>query len=93
MGAVAQDRAWRVKLCDFGLCSARNNTAGTPNYMSPELLAGKPYNEKVDVYAFGLVLWEMVSREVPFDGTQPGDIKTAVGLARFTTLFCSQNTS
>ena len=73
------DRAYKVKLCDFGLCSARDATAGTPNYMAPELLNGKPYNEKVDVYAFALVLWETIAREVPFDGMLPGDIKRAVG--------------
>ena len=77
-GNFLVDRAYKVKLCDFGLCSIRNNTAGTPNYMAPELLGGKPYNEKVDVYAFGLVLWEMLAREVPFDGMLPGDIKAAV---------------
>ena len=30
--------------------------------MAPELLEGKSYNEKVDVYAFGILFWEMMSR-------------------------------
>mmetsp|Transcript_1668 Transcript_1668/g.4079 ORF Transcript_1668/g.4079 Transcript_1668/m.4079 type:complete len:96 (+) Transcript_1668:42-329(+) len=42
---------------------------------APELLAGTGFNEKVDVYAFGICLWEMVSRLIPFDGTPPGQLK------------------
>jgi serine/threonine protein kinase len=72
------DRAYKVKLCDFGLCDATDADAGTPNYMAPELLAKKPYAEKVDVYAFGVVMWEMLAREVPFDGLAAGEIKRSV---------------
>ncbi|GBG74265.1 hypothetical protein CBR_g18676 [Chara braunii] len=70
------DRQWRVKLCDFGLASTHpiKKGAGTPAYMARELLAGKPYNERVDVYSFGIVLWEMMAREVPFDGLDYADI-------------------
>ena len=52
------------KLCDFGLVRTRNNAAGTPNYMAPELLRldNKLFDKTVDVYAFGIVLYE-VSRE------------------------------
>lgn len=37
----------------------RHTTAGTPNYMAPELLDGRPFNKSVDVYAFGIVLYEV----------------------------------
>uniref|UniRef100_A0A7R9VLW3 non-specific serine/threonine protein kinase n=1 Tax=Chlamydomonas euryale TaxID=1486919 RepID=A0A7R9VLW3_9CHLO len=75
------DRQWRVKVCDFGLAS--NNRAqagaGTPAYMAPELFeAGKPYNEKVDVYAFGVMLNEMMAKAQPFAGMPAGDIRAAV---------------
>jgi serine/threonine-protein kinase CTR1 len=43
------DRAWRVKICDFGLAanSKKQRGAGTPSYMAPELFGTGPYNEKV----------------------------------------------
>mmetsp|Transcript_9618 Transcript_9618/g.23858 ORF Transcript_9618/g.23858 Transcript_9618/m.23858 type:complete len:304 (-) Transcript_9618:391-1302(-) len=74
------DRSWKVKVCDFGLASntASQAGAGTPAYMAPELLESKPYNEKVDVYAFGVVLNEMVGREVPFAGMGVMEIRSTV---------------
>ena len=42
--------------------------------MAPELFQKKSYDEKVDVFAFGTLLWELVAREVPFDGLEPADI-------------------
>jgi len=72
------DRAWKVKLCDFGLASGRKSGAGTPAYMAPELLRQGAYNESVDVYAFGVMLNEMLARMVPFDGCSPFDIKEKV---------------
>ena len=74
------DRAWKVKLCDFGLVAdpERKPGHGTPNYMAPELFAGGAYDEKVDVYAFGVVLWELVAREVPWGGAAAPEIKRAV---------------
>jgi len=74
------DRAWKLKVCDFGLAAQTDTQAGagTPAYMAPELLSGKGYNEKVDVYAFGICLWEMVARLIPFDGAPGPKIKEAV---------------
>ncbi|GMH38101.1 hypothetical protein BSKO_05985 [Bryopsis sp. KO-2023] len=72
------DRSWKVKICDFGLASAMDAASGTPPYMAPELLTKSPYNEKVDVYAFGILLNEMVSRQVPFEGLGFQQIKDLV---------------
>ena len=79
---ILLDDANHVKVCDFGLAKfkADLNTgsmqfAGTPTYMAPELFEKKYYDEKVDVFAFGTLLWELVHREVPYDGLDPGDIK------------------
>jgi len=41
---------------------------GTLAYMAPEVALRKPYNEKVDIYSFGIILWQMVTGETPFDG-------------------------
>jgi len=67
-----------AKLCDFGLVDVKEVTAGTPNYMAPELLQAKPYSKAVDVYAFGVLLNEAFVREVPWDGYRPYDIKEQV---------------
>ncbi|CAM9104620.1 unnamed protein product [Discosporangium mesarthrocarpum] len=67
-----------LKLCDFGLVRTRETTAGTPSYMAPELLENRPFNKSVDVYAFGILLWEIFSREVPFLGYEVSDIREAV---------------
>jgi len=66
---------FHAKLCDFGLARLKStlNTgrlqhAGTPAYMAPELFRQGHYTEKVDVFAFAVLLWELLTLEVPFDG-------------------------
>ena len=46
--------------------------------MAPELFAKRQYNEKVDVFAFGTLLWETIERKVPFDGFDAGEIRAKV---------------
>jgi serine/threonine protein kinase len=71
-------RSVQIKLCDFGLVTTRATTAGTPNYMAPELLEDLPFSKAVDVYAFGIVLWELFARKIPFHGWRATDIKEQV---------------
>ena len=52
--------------------------AGTPVYMAPELFQKRLYDESVDVFAFGCLLWELICREVPHDGLDPIDIRAKV---------------
>jgi len=52
--------------------------AGTAVYMAPELFQKRQYDETVDVFAFGTMLWELIAREVPFDGLDPIDIRAKV---------------
>jgi serine/threonine-protein kinase len=65
------------KLIDFGLAklAARSETpaltrtghvVGTPNYMSPEQISGKPVDARADIYALGCLLWELVAGRPPF---------------------------
>ena len=46
--------------------------------MAPELFQKRQYDEKVDVFAFGTLLYECVAREVPYDGLEGADISAKV---------------
>lgn len=65
------DNGQTLKICDFGI--SRFQTAnmatriGTPAYMAPETWTGSLYNEKVDVYSWGILCWEVLLREKPYD--------------------------
>jgi len=41
---------------------------GSPMYMAPECLTGKPYNTKADIYSLGVVLFEMILGYYPYEG-------------------------
>eukprot|EP00933_Yihiella_yeosuensis_P012962 TRINITY_DN12247_c0_g1_i2.p1 TRINITY_DN12247_c0_g1~~TRINITY_DN12247_c0_g1_i2.p1 ORF type:complete len:622 (+),score=124.27 TRINITY_DN12247_c0_g1_i2:224-2089(+) len=79
-----------VKLCDFGLARMRSELmtgtmqfAGTPNYMAPEIFQQMKYNESVDVFAFGTMLWEAMTVEIPWANWDPGDIRERVCSGQF----------
>ena len=63
-----------VKLFDFGMaqkvgeCDARE-ICGSPRYMAPEVMSGKGYTLAVDVYSFGVILYELCSLKLPFEGS------------------------
>jgi serine/threonine-protein kinase len=72
------DKNDQIFVCDFGLAKSFEEGAigmtrtgaflGTPRYMSPEQVEGKPADGRADLYAFGLILYEMVIGDVPFTG-------------------------
>ncbi len=69
---VAPD--WSVKVCDFGFArkidGPKNSyftICGTDEWMSPEVMLGERYDEKADVYSFGMVLVEIITREKPIE--------------------------
>lgn len=73
----------RAVVMDFGLAQSvatddstvssltRRGVAGTPDYMAPEQLEGGLVSEATDIYAFGVVLYEMVTGTKPFSGDSP----------------------
>ncbi|KAF9670058.1 hypothetical protein SADUNF_Sadunf13G0029000 [Salix dunnii] len=80
------DKNWTVKVCDFGLSRLKHNTflsskstAGTPEWMAPEVLRNEPSNEKCDVYSFGVILWELATIRLPWSGLNPMQVVGAVG--------------
>ena len=70
---IMLDGRGRVRITDFGLAVAAEDAAnvgevsGTPAYMAPEQLAGKPASVKSDLYALGLVLYEVATGKRAFD--------------------------
>ncbi|XP_058085758.1 serine/threonine-protein kinase EDR1 [Magnolia sinica] len=80
------DKNWNVKVCDFGLSRLKHNTflsskstAGTPEWMAPEVLRNEPSDEKCDVYSFGVILWELATLRMPWSGMNPMQVVGAVG--------------
>jgi hypothetical protein len=74
-----------ARICDFGFSrkAAKNDVMtlniGTPHWMAPELLAGQSnYDEKVDVYSYAIVLWEMLARRSPYTDMDPGQVALQV---------------
>lgn len=64
------DENWVTKVADFGLSQLKDDiqfAGGTLHYMAPEVLNGEDFDEKADVYSFGLVLWEFMSETVPWN--------------------------
>jgi serine/threonine protein kinase len=81
-------KGYVCKVSDFGLArvldsgASRINTAtmGTVTYMPPELfqLEGCCLTKKVDVYAFGVILWQLCTNSSPFEGLQPTQVVVMV---------------
>jgi serine/threonine protein kinase len=72
---------FRPVLCDFGFARRAGEGdemvlgIGTPHWMAPQLLDPRaPYDAKVDVYAFGVVLWELATGETPYHGLPAAQI-------------------
>jgi serine/threonine protein kinase len=60
-----------VKLCDFGWCveismGNRQTFCGTYEYMAPEVIKEKPYNQSIDIWSLGILLYELIHGYSPF---------------------------
>jgi serine/threonine protein kinase/Tfp pilus assembly protein PilF len=78
-----------VKLLDFGLAkamtadedmtrTAEGEVFGTLPYMSPEQAQGRPLDVRSDIFSFGVVFYELLAGERPFDGPSRADVLTAI---------------
>jgi predicted Ser/Thr protein kinase len=75
----------RAKVADFGMSVANYGQeltaeTGTYRYMSPEVIRHESYSSNADVYSFGVLLWQLITREVPFATMSP--IQTAYAVAQ-----------
>ncbi|KAK8692636.1 hypothetical protein V6N13_076092 [Hibiscus sabdariffa] len=71
------DQEFHMKIADFGIaceeayCDLLVDDPGTYRWMAPEMIKKKSYGRKVDVYSFGLILWEMVAGTIPYEDMNP----------------------
>ncbi|KAK8884699.1 hypothetical protein M9Y10_043818 [Tritrichomonas musculus] len=72
---ILLDEEMLPKIGDFGLSRFQDDEisqmtadVGTPHWMAPELFESTNYTNKVDVYAFGMLMWEMYNEDAPFHG-------------------------
>ncbi|MFC2141931.1 protein kinase [Acidobacteriota bacterium] len=73
------DRGGNARIMDFGIARAVKGKSitgsgvmiGTPQYMSPEQVEGKEVDQRSDIYSLGIILYEMLTDRVPFEGDTP----------------------
>ena len=77
---ILLDQSFLPKISDFGISrfedsgNGMTEKIGTPNYMAPELMTSKYYDWKVDVYSFGMLMYEMAEGVRAFKGLKISDI-------------------
>ncbi|KAK6150008.1 hypothetical protein DH2020_017533 [Rehmannia glutinosa] len=80
------NKHWTVKICDFGLSRVLttrpmkdSSSAGTPEWMAPELIRNEPFTEKCDIFSLGVIMWELCTLNRPWEGVPAVQVVYAVG--------------
>eukprot|EP00916_Digyalum_oweni_P004324 GHVL01007666.1.p1 GENE.GHVL01007666.1~~GHVL01007666.1.p1 ORF type:complete len:473 (+),score=114.81 GHVL01007666.1:212-1420(+) len=81
-----------LKISDFGMSKMKKQAsanwgcmtgaAGTYHWMAPEVLSGDNYNESADVYSFGIVLYEIITRSIPYIETAKDPLSIAMAVSK-----------
>ncbi|KAL8253437.1 hypothetical protein R6Q59_037130 [Mikania micrantha] len=75
-----------VKVSDFGVARVQNKSGimtaetGTYRWMAPEVIEHRPYNHKADVFSFGIVMWELLAKKLPYTSLTP--LQAAIGVVQ-----------
>ncbi|XP_057529682.1 serine/threonine-protein kinase STY8-like [Amaranthus tricolor] len=75
-----------VKVADFGVAKVQTQSGimtaetGTYRWMAPEVIGHKSYDHKADVFSFGIVLWELLTGELPYSSMTP--LQAAIGVVQ-----------
>eukprot|EP01026_Neomeris_dumetosa_P045569 TRINITY_DN3859_c0_g1_i21.p1 TRINITY_DN3859_c0_g1~~TRINITY_DN3859_c0_g1_i21.p1 ORF type:complete len:563 (-),score=66.47 TRINITY_DN3859_c0_g1_i21:1776-3464(-) len=83
---ILLDENFVIKIGDFGIARVLSNDGimtaetGTYRWMAPEVVEHSPYGLKADVFSFGLVLWELMTGRIPYEGMTP--LQAAVGVVQ-----------